>query len=296
MCLWKRENSHHHCDDKDSLCQNPGWWREEVCWEQENATVGKNLDSMWRGHSVPHPRGFLQSHLLHRTSLVCPRWAVMMYRSHHTSVKNLSRKMPSIHHALEKPTEPTLMEVLQWSAVVSVPLEKGGASQPKWLLTPTSILTLHQVKFPTPLGKQLQYSWVYRLWVFRGSGYILHLYMTCKVMSRYLMGGIIFGFHSSTTPSSSCFVLLLHFLFTWLLAETNQVCNGPTCTSIWPPPDKWWWDPHVFVDLEFLPSQQLVSLLSPVHLRALSTWKAPYVRGRILPSMLLSPALAADSH
>lgn len=39
--------------------------------------------------------------------------------------------MPSIHHALEKPAEPTLMEVLQWSAVVSVPLEKGGASQPK---------------------------------------------------------------------------------------------------------------------------------------------------------------------
>lgn len=84
--------------------------------------------------------------------------------------------------------------------------------------------------------------------------------------------------------------LLLHILFIWLLAETNQVCNGPTFTSTWPHPEKWWWDPRVFVDLEFFPCQQLISLLPPIPLRA------PYVWGRILPSMLLSPALAADGH
>lgn len=138
------------------------WSDEEVCWEKTMLSWGKSLTT-YGGDTVPHPHGFLQSCLLHRTSLICPRWAIMMYRSHYTSVISLSRATPSMHHALEKPAEPTLLEALQWSAVVSVSLGKGGASQHMWLLIPASFLTLHHVniyKYIIPLGKQLQFSWV----------------------------------------------------------------------------------------------------------------------------------------
>lgn len=174
MCLWKRENIHHHCDDKDSLCQNLEWWRGLL--RARECYCGAKAWQHVEGIQCSSSTCFLQSHLLRRTSLICPRWTIMMYRSHYTNVINLSRAMPSIHHALEKPAEPTLLEALQWSAVVSVPLGKGGASQPMWLLIPASILTLHQVKLQ--MGKQLQFSWVHRVWVFRGLGHIPHLCMT----------------------------------------------------------------------------------------------------------------------